>query len=125
MDGNLKDLAARWAVAQTRIPEPAAEELPVIFAVQDLVIEPERLWEFILAAEPFCTSPRARGMLAAGPLEDLIQDFGAAYIDRIESQARHSHSFAELLAGVWVPASTDSVTLRYLALGCDQVRPPA
>ena len=125
MNSSLQDLAARWVAAQARESGADEGELPLIFAVQDLTTQPERLWEFILAAEPLCNGPHARGMLAAGPLEDLIQDFGSAYIDRIESQARRSRTFAELLTGVWIPTGTDPVTVRYLALGCDQVRPPA
>lgn len=122
VENELKDMAARWAVAQARDTGPCQEEEAVLFAVQDLAARPELLWAFILHAEPLCVAPQARDMLSAGPLEELVQGYGREYIDRIESQARHSASFAKLLTGVWVPAGHDPVTLRYLALGCDPVR---
>jgi hypothetical protein len=125
VDGDLKELAARWVAAQAHDPEPTEAEWPDVFAVQCLALDPEQLWLFVLAAEPLARGTKAFGMLAAGPLEDLIQDHGPAFIDRIELEAGSNSSFANLLHGVWVPASDDPVTLRYLVLGCDQVRPPA
>jgi hypothetical protein len=38
---------------------------------------------------------------AAGPLEDLIADFGPQFIDRIETRWRQSKRFRVLIAGVW------------------------
>lgn len=41
------------------------------------------------------------GMLAAGALEDLIEDWGAVFIDRIELEARRNPAFRHLLGGIW------------------------
>jgi hypothetical protein len=51
------------------------------------------------------------GVLAAGPLEDLIDASGPEFIDRIELQARRDPAFRHLLGGVW-PSSTSSILSR-------------
>ncbi|MEO1600776.1 MAG: DUF6869 domain-containing protein [Pseudomonadota bacterium] len=38
---------------------------------------------------------------AAGPLENLLHDNGAAAIGRIEREARHNFRFRLMLSGVW------------------------
>ena len=40
-------------------------------------------------------------MLAAGPLEDLINKWGASFIERIELKARQEPDFRHVLGGVW------------------------
>ena len=47
------------------------------------------------------------GVLAAGPLEDLIHHVGPKFIDRIELQARQDPAFRHLLGGVWASGTTD------------------
>ena len=125
MSTDLKKLAATWAAAQEVEGERSEAQNAPIFAVHALLGDPEKLWQFILAAEPICTSESAFGMLGTGPLEDLIQEYGVAFLDRIEYQAKQNPRFAKLFAHVWVPAGQDPVTLRYLALGCTAVGPPA
>ena len=41
------------------------------------------------------------GVLAAGPLEDLIEYFGPHFIDRIELEAQRNVAFRDLLGGIW------------------------
>ena len=41
------------------------------------------------------------GLLAAGPLEDLMSEHGITMIDRVELHARRNPDFALLLGGVW------------------------
>ena len=41
------------------------------------------------------------GVLAAGPLEDLVHHAGPQFIDRIELEARRNPAFRHLLGGVW------------------------
>ncbi len=124
MSAGLRELATAWVASQEIEGERSDSEWLPIFAVQDLDSDPESLWEFVMLAEPMCRSVTALEMLGAGPLEDLIQSAGADYIDRIEAKAGSSARFSGLLRHVWVPASTDPLTQRYLALGCDQVRMP-
>lgn len=53
------------------------------------------------AALAVCETPDDVAVVAAGPLEDLIAQHGAALIDRIEARAAASPRFAYALTGVW------------------------
>lgn len=46
-------------------------------------------------------------VLAAGRLEDLIDEHGPAFIDRIELQARRHPRFRHLLGGGWQSGTED------------------
>jgi hypothetical protein len=72
----------------------------------------ESFWRFILVAYPKEMSRRVFSILAAGPLEDLLADFGNEYIDRVELLARQDPKFNDLLGGVWKNAMTDDVWWR-------------
>jgi len=64
----------------------------------------------VLAREP---SDTVLGVLAAGPLEDLIHHWGPTFIERIEETARRDATFRALLGGVWqssTPEVWDRVT---------------
>lgn len=61
----------------------------------------EQCWDGILAVISRQPSERVLGMLAAGPLEDLIHYSGDEYIERIEIEARRNPRFKECLNGVW------------------------
>jgi len=50
-------------------------------------------------------------MLAAGPLEVLIEYHGPNFIDRIEERAKSDAAFREVLWGVW-PSSSSPVASR-------------
>jgi hypothetical protein len=50
-------------------------------------------------------SEEVLGVLAAGPLEDLIHDKGDDFIERIELLARRDPAFRLLLRGVWESGS--------------------
>lgn len=121
----LRQLATAWAASQEIESERTEAQWAPIFAVHELLERPEDLWEFILVAEPICTSDAAFAMLGTGPLEDLIQEYGEAFVERIECQAKESPRFAQLFGHVWVPAGQDPITTRYLALGCTAVGPSA
>jgi hypothetical protein len=72
----------------------------------------DRLWQFILEAYKRDLSDKAIGVLAAGPLEDLLAKQGVAFIDRIEELARKDPKFNHLLGGVWRNFMTDEVWQR-------------
>jgi hypothetical protein len=68
---------------------------------------PEGLWRLILEVLKRDPSPldkeelpRALGALAAGPLDDLLTDYGPLFIDRIEKEAAVNQKFKNLLGGV-------------------------
>ena len=58
--------------------------------------------------------------LAAGPLEDLLANHGAAFIERVEAEASRSPAFRMLLGGVWQNTTENSVWKRVLA--CNRER---
>src|SRR5262249_29793809 len=55
-------------------------------------------------------------VLSAGPLEDLLVEHGAAFIDRVETEARLNPVFARLLGGVWKRQMTDEIWARVQAV---------
>jgi hypothetical protein len=63
--------------------------------------EPEIAWELILALISAAPDDQALGMVSAGPLEDLLCDHGAAFIDRVEELSRTDLRFRSCLSGVW------------------------
>ena len=86
--------------------------------VSDLTFDDdhETLWKFILAAYSKDMSSRVFAVLAAGPLEDLLANFGTEYIDRIEKFARQDAQFNELLGGVWKRSIPDDVWERVISV---------
>ena len=68
---------------------------------------PELCWEVILNILYREPDQKVIGALAAGPLEDLIQDHGETFIDRIETEARQNPAFRHLLGGVWESGGHD------------------
>ncbi len=67
------------------------------------------MWRFVLNVYPRDVSARTLGILAAGPLEDLLVKDGAGYIDRVERLAREDERFNWLLGGVWGGRMPESV----------------
>lgn len=118
-------LAKAWAAAQGIAHALRSEsEWQAIYDVQDLADqEPDVLWEVVLNVLKLRPSEEVLGMLAASPLEDLIQDHGLRFVDRVEDEAGRNPAFAELLPKVWLPSGNDPTTLRFVALGCDVVKP--
>jgi|CXWL01.1.fsa_nt_gi hypothetical protein len=82
-----------------------------VSAVMDFGLDEnhEAVWEFIIRAFERKMSSKAFAILAAGPTEDLLADFGDHYIDRVEELARKNPRFNELLGGVWQSSMTDDV----------------
>jgi hypothetical protein len=67
----------------------------------------EECWRAILAVSCMTSDPDVLGMLAAGPLEDLIEAAGPLFIDRLEWQAWTDPAFCRLLDGIWECGSPD------------------
>jgi len=65
--------------------------------------DPEGCWRFIEHVlnriEPDPENPLFQ-VLAAGPLEDLLNHWGTEVIDRVERKAAHDSRFKQLLGGV-------------------------
>jgi hypothetical protein len=75
---------------------------------------PETVWQFILAVQRL--DRRIAQKLSAGPIEDLLVRHGAAFIDRVEDEARRDPAFAFTLGGVWQNRMTDEVWSRIQAV---------
>jgi chorismate synthase len=84
-----------------------------LFTWEFRTTRPEAAWRILLIVWPLVKSnDDALGLLAAGPLEDLIADHGARLIDRIEDLARRDIDFARLLGGVWQSSTPDDIWSR-------------
>ena len=64
-------------------------------------------WDAILEILSRKPADTVIGVLAAGPLEDLIQYHGPDFIDRIEAESRRNPAFRRLLGGVWRSSSPE------------------
>lgn len=118
-------LAKAWATTQGIAQANRSEsEWQAIYDVQNLAdSEPDTLWEVVLNVLKLRPSEEVLGMLAASPLEDLIQDHGVRFVDRVADEAGRNPAFAALLPKVWILSANDPTTLRFIALGCDVVKP--
>jgi Variant SH3 domain len=78
--------------------------------------DPEKLWQVILDIYRRPDAAPLLGMLAAGPLENLLGLHGPAFIDRVESLAANDAQFAHALGGVWQFTMTDDIWKRVQAV---------
>lgn len=109
---------------QTRdkVSDPWQDENPWYDAwtrVHSLInFEPDAGWPVLLRLIARAPDEEHLGYVAAGPLEDLIQGHGLAFVDRIAEQARRDPRFREALIGVWgwqhVPVQVSAALLPFL-----------
>lgn len=78
--------------------------------------DPEKLWAVILEIYGRPEAKAHFGILAAGPLEDLLGRHGPSFIERIETLAKQDHEFAHLLGGVWQFTMSDEIWARVQAV---------
>ena len=104
-----------WASAYIEAQESTEtidENHPMFWPIMkffDLSLDhPEMCWTAILVILSREPSDKVLGILAAGPLEDLIEDHGPEYIEKIEAEAKANPAFKHLLGGVW-ESSTQEV----------------
>lgn len=71
--------------------------------------DPASLWKLILEINKIDQTSVVSEILAAGPLEDLLSDYGQDYIAIVEKTAQEDPCFASLLGGVWKSSMTDEV----------------
>jgi hypothetical protein len=100
----LEHWADSYIAAQTN-PGVVDEKHPLWWTVEKFISpseeNSEECWAGILEVLSRKPPQTVIGMLAAGPLEDLIDCHAPAFIDRIELEARKNPSFRYLLGGVW------------------------
>jgi hypothetical protein len=64
--------------------------------------DPERKLDQLLALLAAAPDDWQIGLLAAGPLEDLVRFHGVPVMDRIEAEARGNAPLRTALAGIWL-----------------------
>ncbi|MGO1072491.1 DUF6869 domain-containing protein [Lysobacter sp. CA199] len=75
-------------------------------------VDRETMWQFVMGVLARNPPDAVLGYLAAGPLEDMIADFGDYFIERIERTALNNAAFRELLHGVWKNCTPDAIWQR-------------
>jgi len=68
---------------------------------------PELGLKLIVFALNYFKEPLEIGVLAAGPLENLVHFHGARMIDAIEREAEENEQFRFLLSGIWGESDVD------------------
>jgi hypothetical protein len=72
-------------------------------------LDPEVAWATIVKIVAHTLTGEQLAFLAAGPLEVLLSEHGAAFIARVEREAATNPRFENLLGGVWKLSMTDDV----------------
>ena len=100
-----------WAAAYIEAAassDYAKDDYPLWWAIERFMVgviseaaEAEDCWVAILVVLSRNPTDQVLGVLAAGPLEDLIDHHGPEFIERIELLARRDPAFRSLLRGVW------------------------
>lgn len=112
---DIEELVSRWmAFQQAFIAHPDAPVSPELDEASDEVLHmpfdaPEKTWRFIEAVIARSSDERILGILAAGPIEDLLSQHGEEFVDRVEVLARRNQKFCSLLQGVWRGTMSDEV----------------
>jgi hypothetical protein len=117
----LDRLADDWIRFQREGAGDASSEASEWAILRLRMFDPEALWLLILAVHQKDQSPSIQGILSAGPVEDLLAQYGREFIDRVETTARNDPNFARMLGGVWKNRMTDDVWQRLQAV-CDRRR---
>jgi hypothetical protein len=114
-----RDEIAAWASAYIdaqKVPKIQGDH-PLWWSIERFMlpagtaVSPEDCWMAILEILSRNPAQEVIGVLAAGPLEDLIHYRGPEFIQRIETESRRNKAFRHLLGGVW-KSSTPEVWAR-------------
>ncbi len=114
---NAAQIAADW-IAHWKEHEATGEFGPRAEGFDDFDLpreQPELCWQTILTILEQIPAEPDGGLfqvLAAGMMEDLLRNHGAAFIERVEAQAQSDPKFNLLLGGVWLTRMTDEVRNR-------------
>ena len=116
---DLNEIVDAW-LAGTEADEGTPERESNWWAIEQVIDwsldrQGEHLWRFITTVYKRDLSDTAIGVLAAGPLEDLLAKQGPEFIERVEELARKDPKFNHLLGGVWRNSMTVEVWERVQA----------
>lgn len=115
-----QDLVEAWIAFQEAWSKDSDETDARFWAVEafnELAdSDPEHCWTLILTVLDKKPSDKVIGMLAAGPLEDLLGAHGPRLIERVEEHAQKDPAFRHLLGGVWQGGMSDEIWARVQAV---------
>jgi hypothetical protein len=120
-DEELDEWVEAYIAAHRERPTTAEQHTDAMLASEPAYLFPgtefhaETIWRFILKVVARRPAGHVLGMLAAGPIEDLIGVCGDDFIDRIEAAARRDPVFRRTLHGVWRTTSSEDVWARVVA----------
>ena len=102
----VEEWAETYIEAQLLPQQELTAEHPLWWAVDRFMSvtefeQAEDAWMAILEVLNRTNSDEVLGVLAAGPLEELIVYWGREFIERIEARAVEDPRFRHLLRGVW------------------------
>jgi hypothetical protein len=99
MNARQKYLIDEWFIEWSADPPIYGRATQFLIALLDN--KPDRAWDFILSLVENSSSDKVIWNIAAGPLEDLLCDYGPIFIDRVEEVATKDQRFRKCLTGVW------------------------
>ena len=112
---SLAELAAAWVEQHSKAEKDRDDNWHTLYDYETELKneEPHKMLDVILEVLKIETNPRVLGLLAAGPLEDVI---GTQTIDRIEREAAANDRFHDLLGGVWYSTEPPDIQKRLDAI---------
>ncbi|HED35053.1 MAG TPA: hypothetical protein ENJ08_12715 [Gammaproteobacteria bacterium] len=111
---NLEKLSYEWIKAVDAHEASPGDDEGAIDYIMDLAYDEnfDELWAFIKYTYKLEINDKVAGVLAAGPLEDLLAKKGEFYINEIETLSRQDPKFKDLLGGVWQNEMSESLWQR-------------
>jgi hypothetical protein len=101
------ELVTGWIAHHARREMSSGEFLWAWEAMRELARQdPVAAWAVTLDLIRAAPDDRLLADIAAGPLEQLIQESHATLMDRVETAARQDPKFRRCLTGVWLGAKT-------------------
>jgi hypothetical protein len=102
----VEECVSDWLQEFSRLKNEREADGPIYDACHDY---PEIAWAAILELLQRDLTDEQFGMLAAGPMEDLLSYHGAEVIDRVEQRAATYLRFKELIDGIWQLMTPDDI----------------
>ena len=95
--------------------------LPVWEQVDEIIDrDPEMGWLLVLDLVEAAPDDLVLANIAAGPLENLLNNSSDLLVDRVDNEARRNPKFRRCLTGVWgLPTSIQSRIAKYLSTVVD------
>jgi hypothetical protein len=112
---SLAQLAAAWVEQHSKAEKDRDDNWHTLYDYETELKneDPHKMLDVILEVLKIETNPRVLGLLAAGPLEDIV---GYQTIDRIEREAAANDRFHDLLGGVWYSTEPPEIQKRLDAI---------